>query len=85
MVIVTVMSRVSFCCRPQVLVLSGLPENRPALVDFVSHVTKKIGLMTCGNIMIVSVPVLTFLGYSVKALFYFPFDDVSFNKRIVLV
>ncbi|KAK7482628.1 hypothetical protein BaRGS_00026127 [Batillaria attramentaria] len=38
--------------RPQVLVLSGLPENRPALVDFVSIITKKIGLMICGNVIV---------------------------------
>ncbi|KAK6179341.1 hypothetical protein SNE40_011727 [Patella caerulea] len=38
--------------RPQVLVLSGVPENRPALVDFVSHITKKISLMVCGNIVV---------------------------------
>ncbi|ESP00673.1 hypothetical protein LOTGIDRAFT_177989 [Lottia gigantea] len=38
--------------RPQVLVLSGKPENRPALVDFVSHITKKISLMVCGNIVV---------------------------------
>ena len=41
-------------CRPQVLVLSGDPENRPALVDFVSHITKHVGLMVCGNVIVVS-------------------------------
>ncbi|KAK7115879.1 solute carrier family 12 member 3-like [Littorina saxatilis] len=38
--------------RPQVLVLTGEPENRPALVDFVSHVTKNVGLMVCGSVII---------------------------------
>ncbi|XP_041373186.1 LOW QUALITY PROTEIN: solute carrier family 12 member 2-like [Gigantopelta aegis] len=38
--------------RPQVLVLSGHPDNRPALVDFVSHITKKISLMVCGHIIV---------------------------------
>ncbi|GFS24832.1 solute carrier family 12 member 1-like [Elysia marginata] len=38
--------------RPQILVLSGEPETRPALVDFCTHVTKKMGLMVCGNIII---------------------------------
>ncbi|PVD19309.1 hypothetical protein C0Q70_19796 [Pomacea canaliculata] len=37
--------------RPQVLVLSGSPDNRPALVDFVNHITKKVGLMICGNVI----------------------------------
>ncbi|CAL1534098.1 unnamed protein product [Lymnaea stagnalis] len=38
--------------RPQVLVLSGEPDTRPALVDFCTHITKKMGLMVCGNVII---------------------------------
>ncbi|KAL8575172.1 hypothetical protein ACOMHN_042482 [Nucella lapillus] len=38
--------------RPQVLVLTGEPEIRPILVDFVSHITKNVGLMVCGNVMV---------------------------------
>ncbi|GFO50436.1 solute carrier family 12 member 2, partial [Plakobranchus ocellatus] len=38
--------------RPQILVLSGEPETRPALVDFCTHITKKMGLMVCGNVII---------------------------------
>ncbi|XP_067665686.1 solute carrier family 12 member 2-like isoform X1 [Haliotis asinina] len=38
--------------RPQVLVMSGLPENRPALIDFVSHISKKISLMVCANVIV---------------------------------
>ncbi|KAH9500961.1 hypothetical protein Btru_069330 [Bulinus truncatus] len=38
--------------RPQVLVMSGEPETRPALVDFCTHITKKMGLMVCGNVII---------------------------------
>ncbi|RUS77830.1 hypothetical protein EGW08_014404 [Elysia chlorotica] len=38
--------------RPQILVLSGDPDTRPALVDFCTHITKKMGLMVCGNIII---------------------------------
>ncbi|CAG5135115.1 unnamed protein product, partial [Candidula unifasciata] len=38
--------------RPQVLVLSGEPDTRPALVDFCSPLTKKMGLMVCGNVII---------------------------------
>ncbi|XP_059176302.1 solute carrier family 12 member 3-like isoform X2 [Physella acuta] len=38
--------------RPQVLVMSGEPETRPALVDFCTHITRKMGLMVCGNVII---------------------------------
>ncbi|KAJ8303922.1 hypothetical protein KUTeg_017505 [Tegillarca granosa] len=37
---------------PSILVLTGLPKTRPALVDFVYTLTRKISLMTCGHIMI---------------------------------
>ncbi|XP_053303974.1 solute carrier family 12 member 3-like [Spea bombifrons] len=37
--------------RPQCLVLTGPPNFRPALVDFVSSVTKNISLMICGNVV----------------------------------
>ncbi|OWF48421.1 solute carrier family 12 member 2-like isoform X2 [Mizuhopecten yessoensis] len=38
--------------RPQILVLTGLPSSRPALVDFVYTLTRKISLMMCGHILI---------------------------------
>ncbi|CAJ0955255.1 unnamed protein product [Ranitomeya imitator] len=38
--------------RPQCLVLTGPPNFRPALVDFVSSVTKNTSLMICGNVVI---------------------------------
>nr|ABU68839.1 solute carrier family 12 member 10.2 [Danio rerio] len=38
--------------RPQCLVLSGPPNTRPALVDFVGTFTKNVSLMICGNITI---------------------------------
>ncbi|XP_069824579.1 solute carrier family 12 member 3 [Dendropsophus ebraccatus] len=38
--------------RPQCLVLTGPPNFRPALVDFVGTFTKKQSLMICGNIII---------------------------------
>lgn len=38
--------------RPQCLVLTGPPNFRPALVDFVGTFTKKQSLMMCGNIII---------------------------------
>ncbi|XP_063800250.1 solute carrier family 12 member 3-like [Pseudophryne corroboree] len=37
--------------RPQCLVLTGPPNFRPALVDFVSSVTKSTSLMICGNVV----------------------------------
>ncbi|XP_067303687.1 solute carrier family 12 member 3-like [Pseudorasbora parva] len=37
--------------RPQCLVLTGPPNARPALVDFVGTFTKSISLMICGNII----------------------------------
>uniref|UniRef100_A0A8C5SB93 Solute carrier family 12 member 3 n=1 Tax=Laticauda laticaudata TaxID=8630 RepID=A0A8C5SB93_LATLA len=40
--------------RPQCLVLSGPPNFRPALVDFVSAFTKNVSLMICGNVTEVS-------------------------------
>ncbi|KAJ8366253.1 hypothetical protein AAFF_G00363340 [Aldrovandia affinis] len=37
--------------RPQCLVLTGPPNLRPALVDFVSSFTKNVSLMICGDIL----------------------------------
>ncbi|NWH38302.1 S12A3 protein, partial [Chloropsis hardwickii] len=39
-------------CRPQCLVLTGPPNFRPALVDFVGTFTKNLSLMLCGNVLI---------------------------------
>ncbi|KAJ8303977.1 hypothetical protein KUTeg_017560 [Tegillarca granosa] len=36
--------------RPQILVMSGYPRNRPALMDFVSSITKKQSLLISGHI-----------------------------------
>ncbi|XP_071170441.1 solute carrier family 12 member 2-like isoform X2 [Mytilus edulis] len=38
--------------RPQILVLTGLPKSRPALVDFVWSLSKKVSLMMCGHVII---------------------------------
>uniref|UniRef100_A0A087XWJ0 Solute carrier family 12 member 10, tandem duplicate 1 n=1 Tax=Poecilia formosa TaxID=48698 RepID=A0A087XWJ0_POEFO len=38
--------------RPQCLVLTGPPNQRPALVDFVGSFTKHISLMICGDIIL---------------------------------
>ncbi|XP_055359624.1 solute carrier family 12 member 3-like [Betta splendens] len=37
--------------RPQCLVLTGPPNQRPALVDFVGSFTKHVSLMICGDII----------------------------------
>ncbi|XP_048373302.1 solute carrier family 12 member 3-like isoform X2 [Sphaerodactylus townsendi] len=42
--------------RPQCMVLSGPPNFRPALVDFVGAFTKGVSLMICGNVLEVSMP-----------------------------
>ncbi|XP_076205521.1 solute carrier family 12 member 3 isoform X4 [Aptenodytes patagonicus] len=38
--------------RPQCLVLTGPPNFRPALVDFVGTFTKNLSLMLCGNVLV---------------------------------
>ncbi|XP_067936328.1 solute carrier family 12 member 2-like [Watersipora subatra] len=38
--------------RPQILVLSGTPHSRPALVDFASNISKKISLLICGHVLL---------------------------------
>ncbi|XP_052826762.1 solute carrier family 12 member 2, partial [Octopus bimaculoides] len=38
--------------RPQVLLLSGLPSSRPALVDFASSFTRNSSLMMCCNVIV---------------------------------
>lgn len=35
------------------LVLSGMPKDRPALVDFCGEITKNICLMICGHVVLV--------------------------------
>lgn len=45
--------------RPQCLVLTGPPNQRPALVDFVNCFTKHISLMICGDIIMVGLSVST--------------------------
>ncbi len=46
---------VPFCLsfRPQVLVLTGFPSDRPALVDFAANITKNISLLICGQVLMV--------------------------------
>lgn len=37
--------------RPQILVLSGLPNTRPILVDFAYMLTKNLSLLVCGHVL----------------------------------
>ncbi|CAD7082120.1 unnamed protein product [Hermetia illucens] len=37
--------------RPQILVLSGLPNSRPVLVDFAYLLTKNLSLLVCGHVL----------------------------------
>ena len=47
-------------CRPQILVLTGFPQDRPALVEFTSSITKNVSLMICGHVILVCVRLLLF-------------------------
>jgi solute carrier family 12 (sodium/potassium/chloride transporter), member 2 len=40
--------------RPQLLVLTGMPGSRPPLVDFANLITKKVSLLICGHILLVT-------------------------------
>uniref|UniRef100_A0A6Q2YQ60 Uncharacterized protein n=1 Tax=Esox lucius TaxID=8010 RepID=A0A6Q2YQ60_ESOLU len=60
--------------RPQCLVLTGPPNVRPALVDFVGSFTKNISLMICGDILMVSGDILVkWLNRRKVRSFYTPF------------
>ena len=40
--------------RPQILVMTGFPSDRPALVDFAANITKNLSLLVCGQVLLVS-------------------------------
>jgi hypothetical protein len=40
--------------RPQLLVLTGPPSSRPDLIHFMSHVSREVGVMICGQVLVVS-------------------------------
>lgn len=48
------LTTVLFVSRPQVLVLTGAPMSRQPLVDFAVSITKNIGLLVCGDVILVS-------------------------------
>ena len=37
--------------RPQILVLTGKPQDRPPLVDLANLITKNNALMVCGHVV----------------------------------
>ena len=43
-----------FFYRPQFLVLTGPPSSRPDLVYFSSHMSHDVGIMVCGQVLLVS-------------------------------
>jgi len=56
--------------RPQMLVLSGLPSQRPALVDFAYLITKHLSLMVCGQISKVHFEVADLISFYLKYVAY---------------
>ena len=44
--------------RPQILVLSALPNNRPQLIDFAYLLTKNLSLLICGHVIKVIISVI---------------------------
>uniref|UniRef100_A0A3Q1BSS2 Solute carrier family 12 member 10, tandem duplicate 1 n=1 Tax=Amphiprion ocellaris TaxID=80972 RepID=A0A3Q1BSS2_AMPOC len=71
--------------RPQCLVLTGPPNQRPALVDFVGSFTKHISLMICGDIITVSWLIKWMNKRKVRS-FYTPFtaDSLRVGARNLL-
>ena len=68
---------VVFGFRPQILVLSGFPRNRPSLVDFVGSITKNTSLMICGNVIVVS------LILSLKLVLYLQIINLETHFRVM--
>ncbi|XP_026288084.1 bumetanide-sensitive sodium-(potassium)-chloride cotransporter isoform X1 [Frankliniella occidentalis] len=76
--------------RPQILILSGIPNYRPPLIDFAFLMTKNLSLLICGHIIKSSVPQRVRNALSYKAhswlkahkirAFYSQVDDSSFEE-----
>ncbi|XP_057378001.1 bumetanide-sensitive sodium-(potassium)-chloride cotransporter-like isoform X1 [Daphnia carinata] len=63
--------------RPQILVLTGLPNTRPALVDFAYLICKNNSLMICGNIVEEKLKYETRLKLQQKAYRYLRFTHIK--------
>uniref|UniRef100_A0A3B4BM42 Solute carrier family 12 member 10, tandem duplicate 1 n=1 Tax=Pygocentrus nattereri TaxID=42514 RepID=A0A3B4BM42_PYGNA len=67
--------------RPQCLVLTGPPNLRPALVDFVGSFTKNVSLMICGDILMRNTDKLVkWLNRRKVRSFYTPFKGDSLRE-----
>nr|CAI5860667.1 unnamed protein product [Callosobruchus analis] len=76
--------------RPQILVLSGMPSARPALVDFAHLLTKNLSMLVCGHINTSPLPqrVRNVLNYKANSwlqahklkAFYMQVDGLSFQE-----
>jgi hypothetical protein len=67
--------------RPQILVLSGKPQDRPPLVDLAHIITKNSALMVCGHVSEVS-PMLIIICLSIKVTLLRR-DVDRFNHRLL--
>ncbi|XP_057664509.1 bumetanide-sensitive sodium-(potassium)-chloride cotransporter isoform X1 [Diorhabda carinulata] len=76
--------------RPQILVMSGMPSARPALVDFAHLLTKNLSMLVCGHINTTSLQqrVRNVLNYKANSwlrahklkAFYMQIDGLSFEE-----
>ncbi|CAH1173712.1 unnamed protein product [Phaedon cochleariae] len=76
--------------RPQILVLSGMPGARPALVDFAYLLTKNLSMLVCGHINTAPLPQRIRNVFNYKAIgwlkahklkaFYTQVDGMSFGE-----
>lgn len=76
--------------RPQILVLSGMPSARPALVDFAHLLTKNLSMLVCGHINTTGLHqrVRNVLNYKANSwlrahklkAFYMQIDGLSFEE-----
>ncbi|XP_059352273.1 bumetanide-sensitive sodium-(potassium)-chloride cotransporter-like isoform X2 [Daphnia carinata] len=63
--------------RPQILVLTGLPNTRPALVDFAYLICKNNSLMICGNVVEEKLTYEARLKLQQKAYRYLRFTNIK--------
>uniref|UniRef100_A0A8B9RH85 Solute carrier family 12 member 3 n=1 Tax=Astyanax mexicanus TaxID=7994 RepID=A0A8B9RH85_ASTMX len=66
--------------RPQCLVLTGPPNLRPALVDFVGSFTKNVSLMICGDILMDDDESVKWLNCRKVRSFYTPFKGDNLRE-----
>ena len=47
---------IPLCLSPQFLVLTGPPSSRPDMVHFVNQISREVGVMVCGHVLLVRRP-----------------------------